>query len=224
MLEDSSNQNIPFLQSRLPAGNAVEALYQRLLFFLDCGDSLAAQTCLDSLLYHSVIEAYQKTDLFNTDVLIKNNHIFNPSDAPLSPVQKNLLESMVAQNLPLSSGLALARLEEQGFYIPEVLEYPELRSERDISSLRSAYNNAQQSILIFPNPTVDFLYIRPLIKLEGALEINIFNALGQLILCVKSVSDPRLMTLDVRSLDAGSYVLAIHDANGSYTENFIVER
>jgi hypothetical protein len=223
MLEDSTNQNIAFLQSRLPARNAAEALYQRLLFFLDCGDSLAAQTCLDSLLYQSVIEAYQKTDLFNTDILIKNNHIFNPSDAPLSPVEKNLLESMVAQNLPLSSGLALARLEQQGFYIPEVLEYPELRSERSLNALRERSNEKPSVLHLFPNPSADLLYIRPLVELKGHVQVIVSNAAGQIVYTESATAKQKLFVLDVSALPGAAYTLSIRDEANTYTEQFIKE-
>ena len=76
------------------------------------------------------------------------------------------------------------------------------------------------AVSLYPNPTRDRLTVeRPS---AGPATFEVFNAKGQKVL--SQTSDQAVVTLDVSSLAAGSYLLRVTTAEGSSVRSFVVGR
>ena len=80
--------------------------------------------------------------------------------------------------------------------------------------LSSVHQLSDISVLIYPNPAIDFIYI----EIDGILNYstNLFDLSGRLI-----VTSANTETIDIKSLERGVYLLEIVDIN---TDNKIAER
>ena len=80
--------------------------------------------------------------------------------------------------------------------------------------LSSVHQLSDISVLIYPNPAIDFIYI----EIDGILNYstNLFDLSGKLI-----VTSANTETIDIKSLERGVYLLEIVDIN---TDNKIAER
>lgn len=88
-------------------------------------------------------------------------------------------------------------------------------SENCALSNSSFNNNVQLSV--YPNPASDNLNIN---SSENISELSIYNILGQKVKQVKVNSNES--TIDVSSLNSGTYIITINTATGSKTEKIVI--
>lgn len=88
-----------------------------------------------------------------------------------------------------------------------------------ISPSNSSVNTYKFSpVLIYPNPSSDFIIIQ---NKQPIKNIHIYNQLGQLVLD-RVMDDTTTVELDIQHLDSGVYLIKIEDVNGRvYWEKFI---
>lgn len=84
----------------------------------------------------------------------------------------------------------------------------------------SVEENDENSILVFPNPSSDFVYIETPM-LNGKL--NIFDALGKCIL-TRSIYENDLSIIDVQNYSTGMYVVQVHRSDGKVFQKKFVKK
>jgi hypothetical protein len=77
-------------------------------------------------------------------------------------------------------------------------------------------------IQIFPNPSHDFLQLSNLPS--GTYEVEVYDALGQLVQKENSLNPGNGWFLDVRNFHKGWYILKIAYQAGSVRRPFVVEK
>lgn len=85
------------------------------------------------------------------------------------------------------------------------------------------FENNNPSILIYPNPTEDYLNISLLGKNSLIKSISIFDFTGKIIIEKSDLGHSEL-NLDISNLPVGSYFLKIKTNNGVSVERFLVNR
>lgn len=75
------------------------------------------------------------------------------------------------------------------------------------------------TLMVFPNPTSDFLSIQGIDQVGEIQKIEVLSTMGQLILSVNEFKD----ALNVSTLPSGVYFLNVVHAKGSETIKFIKE-
>ncbi|NVO01557.1 MAG: T9SS type A sorting domain-containing protein [Bacteroidetes bacterium] len=84
-------------------------------------------------------------------------------------------------------------------------------------------NENQSRISVFPNPANDFINVSA--QVNGNVQIEIFNALGLLVLKTEMLTedsnDSHVFNIKIESLFKGIYYIKIHNDNSSYTAKFL---
>ena len=77
---------------------------------------------------------------------------------------------------------------------------------------------------VYPNPARDILYITLPDTFEGALEIQVVNALGQVVLSEKSsdIVPGQLVSMDVSALEAGVYFLKLRSGSLTSVKRIVI--
>jgi hypothetical protein len=76
---------------------------------------------------------------------------------------------------------------------------------------------------VYPNPADAMLNIQMELTVEGSVEINLINALGQTVLQERNSGTAMNARVDVSSLDAGIYMLSLRTSSGVVTERVIIK-
>ena len=105
---------------------------------------------------------------------------------------------------------------------------PQLFISPSTSSARVAENKSLEpdqcvleSILIYPNPAKDALYI-DLNELVGFADIKVLDISGKQLISKEIIAD-KILDLDIRDLKQGVYFLHIQTEDGKITRRFVVE-
>jgi hypothetical protein len=78
------------------------------------------------------------------------------------------------------------------------------------------------TVQLFPNPTHNELTIKSSLLLEGNTTIEIFNALGQLVMPITKHKKLQMTIIDVSTLLDGVYTMRLKNGEESITKSFIV--
>ncbi|MDA0713667.1 MAG: T9SS type A sorting domain-containing protein, partial [Bacteroidetes bacterium] len=76
---------------------------------------------------------------------------------------------------------------------------------------------------IFPNPAEDIVNIEIQMLEEGSVEVQLINALGQMVLQDRSNGKTTMNRLEVSDLDPGIYMVRVRTVSGVITERLIVK-
>jgi ligand-binding sensor domain-containing protein len=89
----------------------------------------------------------------------------------------------------------------------------------DPAPIREIERNSKK-ILIFPNPTSDYLYLS--LPNIAEADIVVFNALGESLAVNISIENNQIK-LDLKGFNSGIYHISIKGENESFSSNFVVE-
>lgn len=109
--------------------------------------------------------------------------------------------------------------------IPGVVTLPGIETISGVNTLpgvdtTTGINEGKEStVLVYPNPVVEILIIKPINSLSGKLSIEIYDCLGSFVMS-KTIDDET--TWDVSSLPNGLYFLFVKNANGYTSEKLKV--
>lgn len=84
--------------------------------------------------------------------------------------------------------------------------------------------NSLQSIQLYPNPAQNQLYLTASFDKAEALEIAIFNILGEQVVIEKRTTDQLKISLDISKLNQGNYFLRLKTADGLHSEKLEIIR
>lgn len=84
----------------------------------------------------------------------------------------------------------------------------------------SAQNSSKNNIVLFPNPSADFVNIQ---SEEGMQNISIYNMMGQLVLN-KAISSETEVQLSTRFLDNGMYIVKVESLQGIETLDLSISK
>lgn len=96
-------------------------------------------------------------------------------------------------------------------------------TEPVVVNISEEQSSNSSQLLIYPNPTLDFISISPKNLLDLRARIEIFDALGRLVLQNDAMLENNRVLLDVRSLSSGLYTLKYISDGQSLTQSFIKE-
>jgi hypothetical protein len=80
-----------------------------------------------------------------------------------------------------------------------------------------------ESMSIYPNPAKAIVNVEIELIEEGSVDIQIFNAVGQLVMQERNSGAKANIRMDVSELDAGLYIMSVHTDIGIVTERLIIE-
>jgi hypothetical protein len=96
-------------------------------------------------------------------------------------------------------------------------------TEPVVVNITEEQSSNSSQLLIYPNPTLDFISVSPEKALGLKVQIEIFDALGRLVLQNGATLENNRVLLDVRSLSSGLYTLKYISDGQSLTQSFIKE-
>ena len=88
------------------------------------------------------------------------------------------------------------------------------------TSLGVAENLNKANITVFPNPTAEKLHIEGLQGAKGNITVNVYNALGQVVLTLET-APAQLLPLNVNALAKGTYLLEMISGNERAAKQFV---
>ena len=86
-------------------------------------------------------------------------------------------------------------------------------------SINSSNFERRNNVQIFPNPTVDFLFVQIENSDLSNPTIEVYNIIGNLTEVSLEKTDHNKYRIDVKSLPAGYYLVTIKDDNGTPIKN-----
>lgn len=93
-------------------------------------------------------------------------------------------------------------------------------------TIGSAVEQTSGLMNVYPNPATDKLMIDYLAHADGALQLQIFDGMGKLVVNTQQsvVSGPSTFTVLTGDLGKGMYVLSIQDGDKRFQQRFVIER
>lgn len=104
---------------------------------------------------------------------------------------------------------------ETGEIETQMIEWGQSCNVDTSCSLKTADFITENTVILYPNPTVSVLNIK---SAHPVLQMEIYNAMGQL---VTTISNPAITSVDVSGLAKGNYFVRLHSESSDSTSRFI---
>jgi len=147
----------------------------------------------------------------------KMNNILLPDSNINEPLSHGFIHFRIKPNSQLNTGDTIFHTA----YI--YFDFNEAEKTNDVSTAivtASAISDqtAENEMVVYPNPVYETLYIQ---TERQAFEITVFDLTGSIVMDVKLTGNDKLLSLNLKKLAPGPYMLQITDKSGSVQRTFI---
>jgi Zn-dependent metalloprotease len=177
----------------------------------------------DQVIYLSETRVIKLSD-FNTGITD-----FTPEMSLLISDDKIVQAELIGNELiisPLSIGESELTINlTQGMFVTSDTFKVKVLDDGVVGVEENLLSNKELTLIVYPNPVRDRMYIRTNLKSAGWVEYSILSLTGELagISSLETSGAENITEIDVENLNPGLYIIQINTSNGISSEKFIKE-